>query len=763
MATAKAKGARTRSDASDPVAILRTSDGDSFPVESGKELRRASYRWTYILRNRLRWRDNQSSYRSLSGECHDQLVELGLTKNAISAMAKSRIVEVSIPFRREDAGWEARITPWEFLISRATRKAGRRDSITVVRHLDRKGSLPKIRQRTPRLMVVTSAPGEIAEHFDFSNERLLPGSYLLPLDEDSPAAEPIFLDNPSIDELRAAVGNSRPEIVHVAGVDLHQGTKLLEMPVTDDRRDGLMFAEPLQGRPVAVPSEAVADALTAGRTKPALAVFNFYNSAARTAALTVARGAGAAIGFQDTFDDSVAESFHADFYESLASHGQDSDWEKWNPHLSFIAALDLLRHYDANLRGSGTVLWSARSMFDQAAETAAFVRSKEISRAIRQHDDIALSPQSAQEARKMIAVDIKPKQRLNYSLLHNRQTLFDRFEIRKEQRGHVDGVQVEVTLHVGTETPTYRCNLSLERAVTKLNDKVFIPLTWMKDGGFWENVRSSLQVRVEWQSFELHSESHAVTLAPADEWRDTDQNRQSLPSFVYPRDPAVGKVVAAAQEELTRLTLDRSSGFDGYQAIDPSADDPTRGVDLQVQAIWNALIRAFSISYINPPPSFADYSQRLRTPSEVISGGRGTCIDLTMLLAACLEYVEIYPVIFLLHNHAFPGYWRSPQAHDAFMLPLDVVSTEQSPNVWQESPWVLEGASAFDEVTQQVHDEHLVPIESVWLTQLSPYLDAVEEGWEDLRIKSEFQSLIDVTAARSYDVTPLPIRGLRAG
>ena len=35
-----------------------------------------------------------------------------------------------------------------------------------------------------------------------------------------------------------------------------------------------------------------------------------------------------------------------------------------------------------------------------------------------------------------------------------------------------------------------------------------------------------------------------------------------------------------------------------------------------------------------------------------------------LLLASCLEYVGIYPVLVLLTGHPFVGYWRSDQVHD---------------------------------------------------------------------------------------------------
>ena len=81
--------------------------------------------------------------------------------------------------------------------------------------------------------------------------------------------------------------------------------------------------------------------------------------------------------------------------------------------------------------------------------------------------------------------------------------------------------------------------------------------------------------------------------------------------------------------------------------------------------------------------------------------------------------------------------------------------------MWQRSPWVLEGKDAHPEIVRQVQEGNLVPLESVWLTQRSSFQEAMEEGVENLRVASEFHSLIDVIVARSHDVTPLPIRGMR--
>jgi hypothetical protein len=159
----------------------------------------------------------------------------------------------------------------------------------------------------------------------------------------------------------------------------------------------------------------------------------------------------------------------------------------------------------------------------------------------------------------------------------------------------------------------------------------------------------------------------------------------------------------------------------------------------------------------------------LRTPSDVIDGKRGTCIDLALLLAACLEYAGIYPVIFLLYDHAFPGYWRSDEAREDFITmrskPTIVTESTESKTSGSDAttptpmkPWVF---TNYAEVVQLARDGDVVPVETVWLTQHRGFWDAVDEGMADLRSKREFSSMIDIQGARSYStpVTPLPILG----
>jgi hypothetical protein len=265
---------------------------------------------------------------------------------------------------------------------------------------------------------------------------------------------------------------------------------------------------------------------------------------------------------------------------------------------------------------------------------------------------------------------------------------------------------------------------------------------------------------------DILSETYRVTLLPIDEWRDDESDRLWLPSFVLPRDPAIGQVIGSAQRYLMALCDDSNAAFEGYQNMDLSENEMTSNVDLQVQALWCALLYDFSLSYINPPPTYTKQSQRIRMPGELLAGGRGTCIDLALLLAACLEYIEIYPVIFLIKGHAFPGYWRSHAAHEKFVrgdepdVHTGNLSATTGATGDPKPPWyfgVKVNPRAYEITLQSIRDRDIVPIETVWLTQRGSFYSAIEEGAKNLRSKQEFDALIDIYLARQRAVTPIPM------
>ena len=204
----------------------------------------------------------------------------------------------------------------------------------------------------------------------------------------------------------------------------------------------------------------------------------------------------------------------------------------------------------------------------------------------------------------------------------------------------------------------------------------------------------------------------------------------------------------------------------------------TDDLDAQVRAVWYALLHDYRLNYINPPPVFSASSQRLRTPSDILRGGRGTCIDLALLLAACLEFVDVKPVIFLLEGHAFSGYWSSETIRSQFLVspsPFSLLEEADHAAVLlsdekdeesgatetfvQQVPWQFD-SSRYDEVNKAVEEGKIVPLESTMLTTGGGFWAAIDQAIDNLSNRREFHSMLDIGLARDNHVTPLPLASL---
>jgi hypothetical protein len=117
---------------------------------------------------------------------------------------------------------------------------------------------------------------------------------------------------------------------------------------------------------------------------------------------------------------------------------------------------------------------------------------------------------------------------------------------------------------------------------------------------------------------------------------------------VRPNDPAVDVIL---RETATRLeSAGRDAAIDGYRL-----GLKTRSWEI-AEAIWAALA-SHGIKYIVPPASFERSGQKVRSPGDVLDRKLATCLDLTLLYAACLEQAGLNPVVVLTEGHAFLGLW----------------------------------------------------------------------------------------------------------
>ena len=369
----------------------------------------------------------------------------------------------------------------------------------------------------------------------------------------------------------------------------------------------------------------------------------------------------------------------------------------------------------------------------------------------------------------ILSVSFSAPTDVNYSLLHNQRSVVEELTLTKLRDHPLDDVRIEVELDAGVTRQIFRKTCTLDEPYTALGGEICLPLTGPLIRSLRERLQTTIYTRVMWEDRVVHEETQRIALLPVDEWFDDTNANPWLPSFVLPRDPAVARIIGDAKKYLIALTDDPNAGFDGYQSVDVERNRSTaESTDRQVQAIWTAIINDRDMLYVNPPPAYSRQGQRLRTPSEVLDSSSGTCIDLSLLLAACLELADIHACLVLLTGHCFVGYWRADEYHTDFMTvsrPPDVGdatvadAARRSPMpLVDEYGWRL-GPQSFDEIREHMKADELRMVEATGLCFNYPFWQALEEGAENMTVADDFDSLLDIRAARrsTPPVTPLPI------
>ncbi|MGY1592321.1 DUF4011 domain-containing protein [Geodermatophilus sp. SYSU D00708] len=130
---------------------------------------------------------------------------------------------------------------------------------------------------------------------------------------------------------------------------------------------------------------------------------------------------------------------------------------------------------------------------------------------------------------------------------------------------------------------------------------------------------------------------------------------EMLAAHVLPNHPTITTLIGEASALLEERT--GSGSVQGYQS------GPER-VDEIVAALTEAMRRR-EIRYSEPPASWADVGQKVRTPGDVLDGRVGTCLDTVVVLAAALEQAGIRPLLWLADGHAFLGYWREERSAES--------------------------------------------------------------------------------------------------
>lgn len=157
---------------------------------------------------------------------------------------------------------------------------------------------------------------------------------------------------------------------------------------------------------------------------------------------------------------------------------------------------------------------------------------------------------------------------------------------------------------------------------------------------------------------DLASRAVEVQILAANQWKAQPEQlgMEIVAAHVQPNSVAIAPLLLEASDLLMART--GLSSLDGYQSEDPKRTDAIAA------AVYEGMRRR-DIRYAEPPASWGGQGQKVRTPSEVLEGRLGTCLDTTLTLAAALEQAGINSTLWFLEGHIFLGYWREPGTLEA--------------------------------------------------------------------------------------------------
>jgi hypothetical protein len=159
-----------------------------------------------------------------------------------------------------------------------------------------------------------------------------------------------------------------------------------------------------------------------------------------------------------------------------------------------------------------------------------------------------------------------------------------------------------------------------------------------------------IRARLEVDGEIVAEQAERTRVLAAQQWLATPPTLalEMLAAHVMPNHPAVAPLMDEVARRLHVTT--GSPSLEGYQA------GPER-VDRIVAAVYEAM-QARGVRYAEPPASWADTGQKIRTPEEVLEGRVHTCLDTVVVMAAALEQAGVRPLLWVVDGHAFLGWWR---------------------------------------------------------------------------------------------------------
>ncbi len=320
-------------------------------------------------------------------------------------------------------------------------------------------------------------------------------------------------------------------------------------------------------------------------------------------------------------------------------------------------------------------------------------------------------------------------EKVNFATQQNRLPVIQSLLLHNETQSSYEDLTISVTLSPElSETCESRLeqlapesSVSIKDLIIKLSAEYLSTLT--------ERILGEIRLCIKSKEEIIYENNYPLEILAFDEWGGVTLYPEMLAAFVTPNHPSLAVVLRRAAEILEEWTGDAS--FNAYQT---HSSDRVRK---QMGAIYQSLAEQ-KIIYCNPPASYEKQGQRVRLGDACLGQKLGTCLDMALLYAACLEAVGINPILVLIHGHAFAGAW----------LVDEMLSDRINDDV---SALTKRLAAGINEIA-------LVETTGMNASRNVPFDLACKAGEDHLLKTEEFHYSLDIKRCRLAGIKPLPQR-----
>lgn len=334
----------------------------------------------------------------------------------------------------------------------------------------------------------------------------------------------------------------------------------------------------------------------------------------------------------------------------------------------------------------------------------------------------------------LISLRADTSQRVSFSLQQNGFPVIRDVLIKNDGEFSLSNLRLDVSASPQFFKP-YSCSLpDIHGCASYTVDTINLAIEHGQLARLVESEKGTLSIRLAHGEKVLAESLYPVEMLARNQWGGLADYPESIAAFVQPNDPAVDCLLGQASQLLHACTPNQAfTGYDGGKA----------SAWRQLAALWNALY-AQGVGYVLPPAGFEERGQKVRSPSQVIKAKLGTCLDTSLLFAACMEQCGLHPLLIFTKGHAFVGCWLIDDMF-ASMLTDDVTA-----------------------LRKRIGLKELLVFETTLLnSSQSPvsFQEACQRGKHNLReeANADFLCALDICRARAQHITPLAMADAGTG